>query len=212
MPYSSVLQYLSAAFKDNKLPGATAHVRLSPAMRFPPNMPLPDSREARRSAVLLLLYPHQEHLTIALMQRSADGHVHSGQISFPGGGVELVDADLTHTALRETREEFGCDTDNFDLLGLLTPLHIPVSNSWVQPVVAFSAQRPHYEPDAKEVAAIIELRLADFLQTGALSEVQVKSGVGYTMKVPAFVIEGHVIWGATAMILNEFLEIYSQMG
>lgn len=210
MPHTIFIAQISQALSQI-LPGKVAHEALSPAMRFPPNLPLPDSKRARRSAVLLLLYPHQENkLFIALMQRSIDGHTHSGQISFPGGGVEHLDRDWVHTALRETNEEFGFDTTDLQVLGLLTPLYIPVSNSWVQPVVAYSALRPHFQPNAQEVAQIIEISLADFLEPTAMTETAVKSGIGYTMRVPAFVLHGYTIWGATAMILNEFLTIVNQ--
>lgn len=210
MNYLSSMQKLADAL-SGRLPGTTAHTRLSPAMRVPPNFPLPDTRQARRSAVLLLLYPINEQLHLALMERSLSNFVHSGQISFPGGGVELGDADWVHTALRETEEEFGCNTDNFAILGLISPLYIPVSNSWVQPVVAFSDTRPDFVPNPDEVAQILELKLNDFLQADAVQQTTVKSGIGYTMQVPAYLIQGHTIWGATAMMLSEFLEIYSQI-
>lgn len=191
------------------LPGTAAQARLSPALRFPADMPLPDADKARHSAVLLFLYPHQTTWHIALMQRSADSHIHSGQISFPGGGVEPTDTDRVHTALRETHEEFGFDTADVVVVGKLTPLYIPVSNSWVQPVVGYCTYRPTFTPDAREVAAILEIPLHELSKPHTVTTALVQSGMQFTVRVPCFAVQGHIIWGATAMILSEFLAVAS---
>lgn len=182
---------------------------MSPAMRFPPNQQLPDPDKARKSAVLLLFYPNAEHPhlpTLALMKRAEDGYAHSGQISFPGGGHEAGDADFIATALRETREELGVDTSPVEVLGCLSPLHIPVSNSWVQPVVGTLNSRPTFSPDTKEVALVIEAPLPVLQAPQTRIKASVRAGIsGIVMQVPAYQVEGHIVWGATAMMLSELL-------
>ncbi|MBK8474051.1 MAG: CoA pyrophosphatase [Sphingobacteriales bacterium] len=146
MPYPSLIARLAASLLQT-LPGAQAHQRLSPALRFPPHLPMPDQRKARQSAVLLLLYPSidaQWH--IALMQRNPNSRHHAAQISLPGGGIEPQDADLNATALRETAEEFGIDTGSIQVLGALSPIYIPVSNAAYSPLWAIAHNAPILYP------------------------------------------------------------------
>lgn len=207
MPYPSLIARLAASLLQT-LPGAQAHQRLSPALRFPPHLPMPDQRKARQSAVLLLLYPSidaQWH--IALMQRNPNSRHHAAQISLPGGGIEPQDADLNATALRETSEEFGIDTGSIQVLGALSPIYIPVSNAKVQPFVGYCPQRPNFIPDPREVAAILEIPLAELLDPQSLGTARVESGLNLFITVPCFRLQGHVVWGATAMMLSEFIAI-----
>ncbi|GAB4427406.1 MAG: CoA pyrophosphatase [Bacteroidia bacterium] len=165
----------------------------------------------RESGVLALLYPVGGLPHVALMKRSEDGHMHSGQISFPGGRREEVDADIVATALREAEEEMAIPAADVQVLGRLSRLYLPPSNFMIYPVVGYLPYRPAFVPDPKEVAAVIEAPLHMLLapSTYGLREVQVMS---QRLEVPAFVVHGHIVWGATAMMLNELLHLLRDLG
>ena len=160
----------------------------------------------RKGGVLSLLYPHGEELFLVLMKRTEDGRVHSGQISFPGGRMEPHDPDLRMTALREAEEELGIPITEVEVLGSLTELYIQASNFLVQPVVGYAAKRPNFRPSAVEVEEVVEIPLKTLLETPpAVTPVTVASG--FRLDARAFLVDHHVIWGATAMMLNELLTV-----
>jgi 8-oxo-dGTP pyrophosphatase MutT (NUDIX family) len=160
----------------------------------------------RESSVLALLYPKQQELYLALMQRTDDGRVHGGQISFPGGKAEPEDRDRIHTALREAKEELNIDPAGVEVLGELTQLYIPPSNFMVYPVVGYAAERPDFVPDPHEVARVIEVPVGHLLQAETRQQRPIfLRRQQIEIEVPAFLYGPHVIWGATSMMLNELL-------
>lgn len=158
----------------------------------------------RKGAVLSLLYPHREELHMVFMKRTNDGKAHGGQISFPGGKQEPEDQTLHITALRESEEELGIVQQEVQLLGGLTTLYIPASNFLVQPVVGYAANRPIFRPSPVEVEEILEVSVAQLLQT-PVSTTSVTVNSGFTFDAKAFLVNDQIIWGATAMMLNELL-------
>ena len=188
------------------LPADNAHTQMSPPFRYPPTRPMPSIDQARQSAVLLMLYEKNGITYTALMKRTEDSGRHSGQISLPGGGVEASDRTIQHTALRETEEEFGIAQAQIHLLGNLSALYIPVSNSLVQPVVGYLTQIPVFVPDPKEVSRILEIPVSHLADKSNRKCGYVQAGAGaYRFEVPYYDFEGEMIWGATAMIISEFL-------
>lgn len=168
--------------------------------------------DVRESSVLILLYPgaaNPESAMIVLMLRSEYGGVHSGQISLPGGKSEPGDKDRAATALREAQEEIGIEPSNVHLLGSLTDLYIPPSNFLVTPILGYQNTAPSFKADPSEVAEIIEIPLAELLNEANVCLRKMKLSVGISLKVPAFCIDGHIIWGATAMILSEFKALFT---
>jgi 8-oxo-dGTP pyrophosphatase MutT (NUDIX family) len=161
----------------------------------------------REGAVLILLYPNWKgELCLVLIRRPEYNGVHSGQIALPGGGRE-ADESLQTTALREAHEEIGISQKRITVLGNLSSIYIPVSNFLVYPYVAFHPDYPSFNPDPQEVAEIIEVPLQLFLdETTVRSEMRNHVSLGLT-EIPYFAILGHKVWGATAMILSEFIEI-----
>lgn len=186
------------------LPGLSAQEKMTGRV-----LPMPEQvpASARPSAVLFLLFGSEEDLHLLLIQRTADGRAHSGQISAPGGRWEPTDADLRTTALRETEEEVGIPPRDVDVLGALTPLYIPVSNFLVHPFVGYAPSLPPLSPSAHEVHRTLEVSLDALFNpaTKILTEVRPASVPGLVLNVPAYKLEDDdsIIWGATAMMLAE---------
>ena len=166
--------------------------------------PRPD---ARRAAVLMLLYPYRDLIYLPLIVRPTYAGVHSGQIALPGGKVEPQDASLVATALRETEEEIGVRVPEAQVLGALSELYIPPSNTRVTPVVALASERPEYTPDQREVVQVLDFSLAAFVDPDHQTSTLVKVTGNVTMEAPSFVIEERIIWGATAMMMSELLMV-----
>jgi 8-oxo-dGTP pyrophosphatase MutT (NUDIX family) len=208
----------------NPLPGVKGQIKMAPQPRVGQinrwDTPPTDCREA---GVLLLLYLHtnnhlgtpsassESELHLVLTRRPEYPGAHSGQISLPGGRREAGES-LQTTALREANEEIGLIPTSVEVIGELSPLYTPPSNFCIYPFIAFSATRPTFQPDAKEVAELIELPL-----TLLFSPTIYKEEIWYfpdygERRVPFFDIFGHQVWGATAMILNEFLTLLRDTG
>lgn len=192
---------------EQSLPGPQAQARMSP-MRQQDERFLQQKRpQARQGAVLLLLYPFKGRLYLPLMQRPVYKGHHSGQISLPGGKQEPEDKDKIETALREAWEEIGVEPEKVQLIGRLSELFIPPSNYQVLPVVGYTRERPRFVADPVEVAAIIEVPLDELLSEKSIQQTYRTLADGVRMKIPCYGVDEHVVWGATAMILSEFLAI-----
>src|SRR6266498_899768 len=184
------------------LPGRTAQLLMAPSFR--PD--LASLASTIKAGVLILLYPDPEKLSLVLMKRNTYPGIHSAQISFPGGKSDPVDKNLIETALREANEETGVDIDTVEVVGTLTPLYIPVSGFEVYPTVAFVPGKPTFIPDATEVDYLIEEPIENLLQPGIIRTKPYRSDK-YTGTIPYYDIQGEEVWGATAMILSEFIEV-----
>lgn len=190
------------------LPGTDAQFQMAPrprsgAEKF--NAPDPN---ARRGGVLVLFYPHKNQLHLPLILRPTYDGVHSGQVGFPGGGYEEVDANITETALREAYEEVGIEPESVQILGQLTPVFVNVSNFVVQPTVGWVDARPTFKLDSYEVEQLIEVPLAELQDEQNVYEEEwtLRTRVA---QVPFYKIQGQTIWGATAMMLSELLSLNS---
>ena len=183
------------------LPGAVAQDRMAPRpRRSGAGSAVGTLREA---AVLLLLYPADGAVRLVLTRRADTVANHRSQISLPGGATEGDEPAVT-TALRETEEELGVSPRGVRVLGALSDLHVFASGFLVHPVVGWAAIRPAFRPDAREVAEVLEAPAAD-LPGFARSETW--SWSDGEREVPFYLIGGHKVWGATAMILSEFLDL-----
>lgn len=190
---------------QHQLPGEESHFKMIPHERRPDVSYKGGNILPVASSVLILLYPHDIFPGTILIKRTVDDSVHSGQISFPGGKREKNDDSLVQTALREAQEEIGITPGNIEIIGSLSALYVSPSNFEIMPVVGYSDKPVGLKPNPAEVDLIIELSLSGLDACRAEADLEVR---GYMLrKVPCFHINDHVIWGATAMILQELLDV-----
>ncbi len=191
-------------------PGRRAHVRMSPRPRPGDVFPLPPELQPKEAGVLILLFPAQNDLSFFLTRRTDTVENHKGQISLPGGAQETGES-LTQTAVRETCEELSVDRARVEIIGEpLTPVYIPVSGFRATPFVAFTPARPAVTPEPGEVVEVIDAPLERLLDATAVGEEEWEIRGQQTI-VPLFNLNGHKVWGATAMILGEFAEMLRQV-
>jgi 8-oxo-dGTP pyrophosphatase MutT (NUDIX family) len=186
------------------LPGLDAQRLMAPVPRVgwrPADLPA----DARLAAALLLLYEEHGVTTLALTVRASHLPQHAGQVCLPGGAQEPGEP-LEDTALRETAEEVGIEAAEVTVVGRLTPLHIPVSGFVLHPVVAVASAPPVFSPAPHEVARVLQVALPALCDPLAV-RVRMRRHDGQDFEVPYFLLDGEVVWGATAMVLAEFLAI-----
>ena len=194
---------------EQPLPGITSHLKMAPRHRVEEFSSLASIVPlARNSAVLILLFPVNGKLKTVFIQRSVYEGVHSGQISFPGGKHEKSDKDFEATALRETQEEIGVEPDKIEIIAQLTDFYIPPSNFLVKVFVGYASQQPAFTPDHKEVQSILEVDIDEFYDRQNIAEIEFYStSRKTTINAPCYLVNGMEIWGATAMMLSELIDI-----
>jgi 8-oxo-dGTP pyrophosphatase MutT (NUDIX family) len=201
---SVVPKYLKSAL-EGELPGFGAHCKM-----LPPGRRLKTSDDemphVKQSSVLLLLFPQEDELFICLTKRPSTMTIHPGQISFPGGKVEKEDSSPEMTALREAREEIGIDTSRIQMLGKLSDLYVEVSRFSIQPYLAWSDEKPEFDVNFGEVEKLLFFPLTTFIRDEEIQEVMLDTVTG-PLQVKYYPFDGEIIWGATAMILSELIEI-----
>ncbi|MEM8929109.1 MAG: CoA pyrophosphatase [Bacteroidota bacterium] len=194
------------------MPGEVAHYKMEPEVRrqFREKGNLVKDK-AKRAAVMAIFYPKLEETYLLLMLRKEYPGVHSKQIGFPGGKVEKGDKDLLETAKRETHEEVGIMPETIEMVKPLTEVYIPPSNFLVQPFLGLYPETPDFILDPKEVEALLEVHLEDFLDETNLLEQRLTTSYAHDILVPAFKLNGYTVWGATAMMLSEVKDLLKQV-
>lgn len=194
------------------LPGINAHILMAPSGRQPTlSADYYIGMNPRASAVMMLVYPRNEVATLILTKRHTYQGVHSAQVSFPGGKAEPEDTDLKHTALRETFEEVGIEPNAINVVMRFSDLYIPPSNFLVSPFLGVLNSEPVFLPADYEVAEIVELPLDMLLDDTIVQNAALETSYAPLAKVPAFNVNGHIVWGATAMMLSEFKEVLKKV-
>lgn len=207
MDFQDFLEYVPNLIPV-ELPAVAAHIKMAPKERIEalknPDLNIENPRIA---AVMMLFYPKNEKTHLVLIVRNAYNGVHSSQIAFPGGKYETTDSGYEETALRETYEEVGVAPEKIEVIKHFTPMYIPPSNFLVHPFLGISSEELSFYPDAREVADVIELPLSVFLNDEIIIEARLSTSYGPNILVPAFNIQNHIVWGATAMILSELRDV-----
>lgn len=192
---------------QGELPGPNAQNLMSPVVDGERYRQVPEDH--RVACVMSLIYPIQDALHICYIER-ASVHTHdkhAGQISFPGGKLEQDDDSLVDCALREVREELGIRPKDIEVLGSLTELYVFASNFLVYPYVGFMDKHPQFIPQQSEVASVISYPLGALLEKGIKRKKDLKVR-DYTLKnVPYYDLNDYVLWGATAMITSELMQV-----
>jgi 8-oxo-dGTP pyrophosphatase MutT (NUDIX family) len=193
------LSHVRAALTLTAFDVDAAHARMAPVAR----RMLPQAgRQPRLAAVLVLLYPDSDGLRLLLTRRPDSLREHSGQISFPGGSRDANDDSFVATALREACEELGLCAQAVDVLGQLSTLYIPPSNFEVHPIVGCTLGIPTLQPNREEVAEVLHVPL-DWLLDDARKGSERWPLAGQIIDVPYYLLHGHKVWGATAIMLSE---------
>lgn len=208
MNYDILNKALSDRLK-NPLPAHLAH-QLIMKGRSPIDSLGDVIHNAKQSAVLCLVYPADEEWKIVYIQRPKYEGVHSAQIGFPGGKKEEGDINYRETALREANEELNIHPRDVEVLGGLSPLYVPPSNFLIHPFLAIQAHRPDFIMEEREVSGIIELPLKHLLDKNNLlpKEILVRNHLFVTN---GFQYKEHFIWGATAMISMEIVQLLKEL-
>lgn len=208
MDYDEFLKSISK-IENIPLPAEASQVKMVPSFRQELiKRQKKEIKNAKEAGVLALFYPDNNLKTrLVLILRKTYKGVHSAQVGFPGGKLEDEDTSLKDAAVRETYEEIGVPINHIEVVKQLSKVYIPPSNFNVQPFIGITKNTPVFIKEEKEVEAIIEVDLKDFLDDNQVVVKQVKTSYSVEVEVPAFKLNGYIVWGATAMMLSEIKDI-----
>ena len=211
MNFDTFINFVPKIIQENLL-GSIAHEKMAPLERLALLNEIDlDKINPKKAAVMMLFYPKNNVTHLVLILRNKYSGVHSSQIAFPGGKFENFDASLTITALRETEEEIGIPSSAINIVKAFTEIYIPPSNFIVYPFLGFSKEELIFKPDPSEVAGVVEVSLSEFLNENNVMIKKMDTSYSKAIDVPVFKIEDHIVWGATAMMLNELKEVLKKV-
>lgn len=203
-------EFLKSVVKIKNLPllGEDSQFKMVPPFRQELLRKQGDNiKQAKKAAVMALFYPDANNVTyLVLILRKTYKGVHSAQVGFPGGKLE-ADETLQEAALRETEEEVGIAQKTITVLKALSEVYIPPSNFYVYPFIGVANIPLQFIKQDDEVEAVIEVPLSEFLDDKNLVTKTVKASYQAEIEVPAFKLQGHIVWGATAMMLSEIKDM-----
>ena len=206
MDFQDFLKYLPKIEKE-KLLSVEAHLKMAPLERIS-SLSSKDylDKNPKKAAVMMLLYPRNNKVHLALIVRNSYPGIHASQIAFPGGKVEPSDIDLQHTALRETHEEIGVMPNLVQVVKPFSELYIPPSNFLVSPFLGIINEEVTFVPSPYEVKRVLELPLEELLDDRIITQVKMSTSYADNISVPVFNVDKYVVWGATAMMMSELKE------
>lgn len=209
MDLGAFANYFKTITKQDIKNSRLASSKMAPLNR---DMSVPDNASPIKSSVLLLIWMDNEEFFITFIKRTKDRGVHSGQIAFPGGRFDFSagDKNTLDTAIRETCEEIGCCVSQDKILTSFEPLYVPPSNFIIYPYLALLEKKPKFVKNPCEVDEIINVPVLNLIKDDniILSEFETVYGV---VKAPCFLFNGIKIWGATSIILCDFLCLYKKL-
>ena len=192
------------------MPGDSAHKKMKPRMLNGAPLNMKHATPPRKGGVLILLYEDSGIVRFPLIQRPNYEGIHSGQMALPGGKFEEEDKNQYQTALREANEEIGINHQEVEILGSLSEFFVAASNFMVLPVIGKIESIPQFVPEEREVHDIVTPPIADLIDPGKLKEKVMTVRNGFELNCPYFDLEGRTVWGATAMMLSEMVEILKE--
>lgn len=203
---------LISKIKNMPLPGEESHHKMAPAARIQEIDKWKLSKKSpRKAGVISLFYPDKENQTrLLLILRKTYNGVHSNQVGFPGGKVELSDKNIRETALRETWEEVGVEPRQIHLVKPITKVFIPPSNFIVHPFIGLSETTPKFVKQPTEVEQIIEVLFSDFMDDRLETTQTLSTSYAQNITVPSFIFNDFTVWGATAMMLSEIKDLFKK--
>ncbi|GAL68627.1 NUDIX hydrolase [Jejuia pallidilutea] len=212
MSFDEFVKLLSK-IKNIELPAESSHFKMVPPTRKAfAHYSQEQLQQAKRAGVLALFYPNANlQVQVVLTLRKTYKGIHSAQISFPGGKIEPQDKNLKDTAVRETFEEIGVPINTVEIIKQLSQIYIPPSNFCVQPFLGILNETPQFKKQDTEVEQVIEVKLTDLLNDDNLVSKKITTSYSSGIEVPAFMLNGYTVWGATAMMLSEIKDIIKQL-
>lgn len=194
---------------QSPLPGTDSQFKMSPPFRMELIAQQQElMKESRKAGVMALVYPDVNGIAhLVLILRKTYQGVHSAQIGFPGGKLEPEDSSIEYAALRETYEEVGVPINAIKVIKAMTEVYIPPSNFTVYPFIGMTETTPRFIKQDDEVEAIIELQLQHLFHEDNQISQRVMTSLNKEVEVPAFHLNGHLVWGATAMMLSEIKDL-----
>lgn len=202
--------FLSNLAKIEVLPlgGLDSQFKMAPALRKLYNEDQIIERNPKTAAVLAIFFPNNANETMLILTKRANYNgVHSSQISFPGGKHEYADILIKNTALRETNEEIGINKENVHIIKTLSKVYIPPSNFFVTPFLAYMNYHPFYYKN-EEVEEVIEVKLSDLMDINNLATINITTSYANKIDVPCYKLNNEIVWGATAMMLSEIIDLF----
>ena len=199
--------------KKLPLPGTASQFKLSPPFRTALIEKYKEAmKDAKKAAVVAIIFPKgiQKELHIALILRKAYKGVHSAQIGFPGGKLEVGES-LKQAAIREVEEEIGITSSQYKIVRRMTEVYIPPSNFYVQSFLGISDQELKFIKQDEEVEEVVEVALSELLDDVNMKDSLVHTSLKRDLNVPSFILEGHIVWGATAMMLSEIKDLLKEL-
>lgn len=191
------------------LPGIRSHLKMAPQHRAEQLVNYHEGiKHAKKSAVLMLFYNESDESKMIFIRRSNYVGIHAGQIAFPGGRYEDEDKNVQTTALREIHEEIGISEEKIEIVGRLSDMYVPPSNFLISVFVGYLNEKPTYKIDEREVDEVIEVPFSDFFKPGLIKEKEFfVSSSNTSARAPYFDVSNAEIWGASAMVISEFLDV-----
>lgn len=207
MNFDDFLNNISLVSKI-ELPSTNSHLKMAPSERKRFMQEAGNTYHyARKAGVMMLFYPKAKVTHILLIIRNSYPGVHSSQIAFPGGKYENIDKNMQQTALRETYEEIGIPANAIKVIREFSEIYIPPSNFLVTPYLGISEAELHFILQPEEVAGILEVPLSKLFDETIITSHTIDTSYADAIQVPAFKIDNHIVWGATAMMLSELKDV-----
>lgn len=205
-----VLTTLLETRLQHPLPGAHAHEQMRAVPLGDTSLKFEHTNPPRQSAVLILLYDDNGVIRFPLIKRPDYVGMHGGQVSLPGGKTEPGET-MYETALRECEEEIGVDRTTVRILGALSEFFVVPSNFIITPVVGMLQNAPVFKPDPYEVVNVLQADMDYLLRADAILQKEIQVAGRFRLNAPHFLVENEIVWGATAMILNEFCVVIREV-